>query len=40
LSPIRRFQPRIYRGSASAALTASVTMTRLERTDPAAIARS
>jgi transglutaminase-like putative cysteine protease len=30
----------IYRGSASAALTASVTMTRLERTDPAAIARS
>ena len=30
----------VYRGQASAALTASVTMTRLERTDPASIARS
>jgi transglutaminase-like putative cysteine protease len=30
----------VYRGSASARLTASVTMTRLERTDPASIARS
>jgi transglutaminase-like putative cysteine protease len=30
----------VYRGAASAALTASVTMTRLERTDPASIARS
>jgi transglutaminase-like putative cysteine protease len=30
----------VYRGSASAKLNASVTMTRLERTDPASIARS
>ncbi len=30
----------VYRGSAGATLTASVTMTRLERTDPASIARS
>jgi len=30
----------VYRGAASAELTASVTMTRLERTDPASIARS
>ena len=30
----------VYRGSASAKLEASVTMTRLERTDPASIARS
>ncbi len=30
----------VYRGSASAKLAASVTMTRLERTDPASIARS
>ncbi|MGZ4177113.1 MAG: transglutaminase family protein [Solirubrobacteraceae bacterium] len=30
----------VYRGSASARLEASVTMTRLERTDPASIARS
>jgi transglutaminase-like putative cysteine protease len=30
----------VYRGAASAALSASVTMTRLERTDPASIARS
>jgi transglutaminase-like putative cysteine protease len=30
----------VYRGQASSALTASVTMTRLERTDPASIARS
>jgi transglutaminase-like putative cysteine protease len=30
----------VYRGSASATLDASVTMTRLERTDPASIARS
>lgn len=30
----------VYRGAASAHLDASVTMTRLERTDPAAIARS
>ena len=30
----------VYRGSASAKLDASVTMTRLERTDPASIARS
>jgi transglutaminase-like putative cysteine protease len=30
----------VYRGQASAALTASVTMTRLERTDPASIARA
>ena len=30
----------VYRGPASAELTASVTMTRLERTDPASIARS
>lgn len=30
----------VYRGSATAKLTASVTMTRLERTDPASIARS
>jgi transglutaminase-like putative cysteine protease len=30
----------VYRGAASAKLDASVTMTRLERTDPAAIARS
>jgi transglutaminase-like putative cysteine protease len=30
----------VFRGAASAALAASVTMTRLERTDPAAIARS
>ena len=30
----------VYRGAASARLEASVTMTRLERTDPAAIARS
>jgi transglutaminase-like putative cysteine protease len=30
----------VYRGAASATLAASVTMTRLERTDPASIARS
>ena len=30
----------VYRGSASAKLNASVTMTRLERTDPASIARA
>jgi len=30
----------VYRGEASAELRASVTMTRLERTDPASIARS
>ncbi|HEY6525916.1 MAG TPA: transglutaminase family protein [Solirubrobacteraceae bacterium] len=30
----------VYRGSATAKLNASVTMTRLERTDPASIARS
>ena len=30
----------VYRGAASARLAASVTMTRLERTDPASIARS
>ena len=30
----------VYRGSATATLDASVTMTRLERTDPASIARS
>jgi transglutaminase-like putative cysteine protease len=30
----------VYRGAASADLTARVTMTRLERTDPASIARS
>ena len=30
----------VYRGQASSKLTASVTMTRLERTDPASIARS
>jgi transglutaminase-like putative cysteine protease len=30
----------VYRGSASARLEASVTMTRLERTDPASIARA
>ena len=30
----------VYRGSASAKLDASVTMTRLERTDPASIARA
>jgi transglutaminase-like putative cysteine protease len=30
----------VYRGAASAKLSASVTMTRLERTDPASIARS
>ena len=30
----------VYRGAASAKLNASVTMTRLERTDPASIARS
>jgi transglutaminase-like putative cysteine protease len=30
----------VYRGAASAELSASVTMTRLERTDPASIARS
>ena len=30
----------VYRGQASAALNASVTMTRVERTDPASIARS
>ncbi|HXD65260.1 MAG TPA: transglutaminase family protein [Solirubrobacteraceae bacterium] len=30
----------VYRGGAGATLTASVTMTRLERTDPASIARS
>jgi transglutaminase-like putative cysteine protease len=30
----------VYRGAASATLTASVTMTRLERVDPASIARS
>jgi hypothetical protein len=30
----------VYRGTASARLAASVTMTRLERTDPASIARS
>jgi transglutaminase-like putative cysteine protease len=30
----------VYRGAASATLDASVTMTRLERTDPASIARS
>lgn len=30
----------VYRGAASAELTASVTMTRLQRTDPASIARS
>jgi transglutaminase-like putative cysteine protease len=30
----------VYRGAASAELTASVTMTRLERTDPASIARA
>jgi transglutaminase-like putative cysteine protease len=30
----------VYRGAASATLEASVTMTRLERTDPASIARS
>jgi hypothetical protein len=30
----------VYRGAASASLKASVTMTRLGRTDPASIARS
>ena len=30
----------VYRGQASSSLTASVTMTRLERTDPASIARA
>ncbi len=30
----------VYRGVASAELEASVTMTRLDRTDPASIARS
>jgi transglutaminase-like putative cysteine protease len=30
----------VYRGAASAELAASVTMTRLERTDPASIARA
>ena len=30
----------VYRGSASANLEASVTMTRLDRIDPASIARS
>jgi Transglutaminase-like superfamily len=30
----------VYRGAATAKLDASVTMTRLERTDPASIARS
>jgi transglutaminase-like putative cysteine protease len=30
----------VYRGAANAKLSASVTMTRLERTDPASIARS
>jgi hypothetical protein len=30
----------VYRGAATAELKASVTMTRLERTDPASIARS
>jgi uncharacterized circularly permuted ATP-grasp superfamily protein len=31
---------RVYRGAANATLEASVTMTRLERSDPASIARS
>jgi transglutaminase-like putative cysteine protease len=30
----------VYRGAANAALSASVTMTRLDRVDPASIARS